>query len=100
MINCQGIPYGCIKTMARIFLKITDVRVEKLQDISIDDICRDAGLIKNDYKRLFAYPNHIGNKWIKLWNKTAQKGYKWEDNPDVFVYDFERVNNIKKVGDK
>jgi len=95
-----GVPNGCIKEMARIFLKITDVRVEKLQDISIDDICRDAGLIKNDYKRLFAYPNHIGNKWIKLWNKTAQKGYKWEDNPYVFVYEFEKINNIKKVGDK
>jgi hypothetical protein len=29
--------------------------------------------------------------WINLWNSTAPKGYKWEDNPYVFVYEFERV---------
>ena len=32
--RCQGVPNGCIKLMARIFLKVTNVRVERLQDIS------------------------------------------------------------------
>ena len=26
-----------------------------------------------------------------LWNSTAKDGYKWEDNPYVFVYEFERI---------
>ena len=32
------IPSGSIKEMARIFLKVTNVRVERLQDITFDDI--------------------------------------------------------------
>jgi len=90
--KCKRVPVGCTKTMARIFLKITNVKIERLHSISIDDICKDAGLIKNDYKRLFAYPNHIERKWIDLWNKTAPKYYKWDDNPYVFVYEFEKTD--------
>ena len=79
MAHCQGVPNGCIKEMARIFLKITDVRVERLQDISIEDI-RKEGCNSSYLER------------IELWNKTAPKGYKWGDNPYVFVYEFKRVN--------
>jgi hypothetical protein len=57
--RCQGVPNGCIKEMARIFLKVINVRVERLQDIS-----------------------SIGYE---------KEGYKWEDNPYVFVYEFERI---------
>jgi hypothetical protein len=32
--RCQGVPNGCIKEMARIFLKVTNVRVEKLQGLA------------------------------------------------------------------
>ena len=63
--NRQDVPNGCIKEMARIFLKIIDVRGESLQE------CIGLSL-----------PN-------EGWDKTAPKGYKWEDNPFVFVYDFE-----------
>jgi len=95
-----GVPNGCIKEMARIFLKITDVRVEKLQDISVSDIEKEG--IAFDTGRLEKYCNtddefndnvceEFFERWIECWNKTAQKGYKWEDNPYVFVYDFERV---------
>ena len=36
--RCQGVPNGCIKEMARIFLKVTNVRVERLQDIGNKDL--------------------------------------------------------------
>lgn len=95
--NCQGIPNGCIREMARIFLKITDVRVERLQDIELNDIADEgfpeyynkADFYNNDEREQFE--DTMDNWWIKLWNKTAPKGYKWEDNPYVFVYEFERV---------
>ena len=30
--------------------------------------------------------------WYKdIWNSVAPTGYKWEDNPYVFVYEFERI---------
>lgn len=85
----QSIPNGCIKEMARIFLKITNVRVERLQDISHGDVYDEGYGDGTDL---------LGKQWwIKLWNKTAPKGYKWEDNPYVFVYEFEKIeiNNIK-----
>ncbi|MEN4053758.1 hypothetical protein [Sulfurimonas sp. NWX79] len=92
MSHCNGIPNGCIKEMARIFLKITDVRVERLQSISASDVEAegtpywDNNLTEKECRKLYTW------RWANLWNKTAQKGYKWEDNPYVFVYKFERVN--------
>ena len=108
----QGIPNGCIKEMARIFLKITDVRVERLQDISDED-CLKEGIYETDdndctgnYKVYTTVKPNIKNGIIlndtycsayeafeQLWNSTSPKGYKWEDNPYVFVYTFERIEN-------
>jgi len=80
----KGVPNGCIKEMARIFLKVTDVRVERLQDIDTKSI-RAEGI-----KDRCCWKTDIED-WINLWNKTAPKGYQWKDNPYVFVYEFERV---------
>ncbi|MFK5938700.1 MAG: hypothetical protein QM497_09950 [Sulfurimonas sp.] len=101
----QGIPNGCIKEMARIFLKITDVRVERLQDISYEDILKEGfpidsyemkntlKLYSNDTNGEIDFEEDRASEWWKIiWDKTAEKGYKWEDNPYVFVYEFERVN--------
>lgn len=88
--RCQGVPNGCIKEMARIFLKVTNVRVERLQDISFDDIKKegiDIGFISYG----FVIKSALLKKWKELWNSTAKDGYKWEDNPYVFVYEFEKL---------
>lgn len=78
------------KEYARIFLNVTNVRVERLQDISTGDIARE-GLPKN-FKTDYRFNDY--KKWFKeLWNSTAKEGYKWEDNPYVFVYEFERINH-------
>lgn len=67
---------------ARIFLKVINVSVERLQDINEYDIF-------NEGFTLVKMP--IGNKiFINIWNSTTKDGYKWEDNPYVFVYEFER----------
>ena len=88
--NCQGVPNGCIKEMARIFLKVTNVRVERLQDISVRDIEKETGW----RREIYSYSNK--NKaflrdYCDFWNSTAKDGYKWEDNPYVFIYEFERI---------
>lgn len=36
--RCQGVPNGCIKEMARIFLKVTNVKFERLQYIGNKDL--------------------------------------------------------------
>ncbi len=91
MAHCNGVPNGCIKEMARIFLKITDVRIEKLQDITLDDIKKE-GFDSKDYTYDMALDLALC-WWVDTWNKTAPNGYKWKNNPYVFVYEFERVNS-------
>lgn len=103
----KGVPNGCIKEMARIFLKVTNVRVERLQDISDDD-CIKEGISEVGFYPDEGYPLCTGymagkddgktalantpqKPFSELWNSTTKKGYKWEDNPYVFVYDFEKV---------
>lgn len=76
------------KKYARIFLKVTNVRVEKLHDISHDDIYNE-GFPSDFYKK---GGQNFRNWFVDLWNSTAKDGYKWEDNPLVFVYEFERID--------
>jgi hypothetical protein len=68
------------KTAARIFLKVTDIRVERLQDITVEQA------IKEGFNS--AYEFNV------LWDKTIKKQdldkYGWNANPWVWVYEFER----------
>lgn len=79
---------------ARIFLKVTNVRVERLQNILVQDIIRE-GYYNPDCTN-HSNPHYFAEMakkwWINLWNSTAKDGYKWKDNPFVFVYEFERIN--------
>ena len=76
------------KQYARIFLKIKNVRVERLQDITRLDVWNEGIRIPCVGASL---PMELYDKWKELWNSTSKDGYKWEDNPYVFVYEFERV---------
>ena len=84
-------------------IRITDVRVERLQDISDED-CIKEGIIDNDW--FFSFKRYAtlkaGEVIIKqnycspreafahLINKVSRKDV-WQENPYVFVYDFELV---------
>jgi len=89
--SCQGIPNGCIKEMARIFLRITNVRVERLQECYSFEHLKDEGISPKDENGVAKLQEEMQWEWQELWNKTSQKGYKWDDNPYVFVYEFERI---------
>ena len=79
------------KEAARIWLKVTDVRVERLQEITADSI-RNEGLS--------SLAVHCGDmeialkEWENLWNSTIKKSdidrYGWGANPWVWVIEFER----------
>lgn len=75
------------KEAARIFLKITNVRVERLQDISIEDVCSE-GLSSN--LREHDACCDLRDKWESLWCKINGAD-SWESNPWVWAYDFEKV---------
>ena len=72
------------RNVARIFLRVTDVRVERVQEIKSEDCYSEGvnGMMTLDERRTFR----------ALWNEiNAKRGYGWDTNPFVWVYTFERV---------
>lgn len=84
------------KEAARIFLKVTDVRLERLQDID------GTGILAEGVSNGKSNPA-MGKRWdnmqriafSELWDSTISKKdlskYGWEANPWVWVIEFERV---------
>lgn len=82
------------KEAARIFLKVTDVRVERLQDITDVEAEKEGVTPSNPF--VFP-PDKFPNKenFKIIWNSTIKKAdldkYGWDANPWVWVIEFERV---------
>ena len=76
------------KEAARVFLKVTNVRVERLQDAKYFDFINE-GI---PYKQ---YEWEIREDFQKLWNYTIKKSdldrYGWDANPWVWVIEFEVI---------
>lgn len=74
-------PRYMLKEAARIFLRVTDVRVERLQQIS------EADAIAEGMDSVESYRKH----WGEINGKREKGAYKWENNPFVWMYSFEMV---------
>ena len=85
------------------FIKITDVKIERLQDISDEDCLREGILIDenaiDENKYYFeVYGKHISRWWFPT-PKDAFEGlmrklngkYFWKENPYMYVYSFELI---------
>lgn len=83
------------KEAARIFLKVTDVRIERLQDIHKDKPGPNNQIVREG----FLY----GCDFIAGWNETVSKKdldkYGWEANPWVWVIEFERCEKPEESED-
>ena len=83
------------KEAARIWLKVTDVRVERLQEMKKLDAVKE-GIDP----RLCVNLGHALSKFKKLWNSTIKKSdldtYGWDANPYVWVIEFERYEKPRK----
>lgn len=82
------------KEAARLFLLVTDVKVEHLQDITVDGIQRE-GLLPTGYLTQYSVmTSDCFEMWKTLWDSTIKPGdlghYGWAANPWVWVYEFER----------
>ena len=105
------------KEAARIFLRVTDVRAQRLQSMTEDDVC-DEGAEKiiswcehidysvvppepwyntrqcKDCIIFYSYPELFGKM---VWNPTIKKKnlplYGWEANPWVWVIEFEQCKD-------
>ena len=79
------------KEAVRIWLKVKDVREERLQDMDYKDAMKE-GIDP----RLCINLNHTVVKFQKLWNSTIKKSdldlYGWDTSPWVWVIEFERCD--------
>lgn len=90
---------------ARLFLKVTNVRVERLQDITEDD-AKAEGIVSywaephRDDAPFIGSAKGIGDDlcltrreaFQQLWNSlNAKRGYGWDVNPWVWIVEFERI---------
>lgn len=89
------------KEAARIWLEVTNVRVERLQDITIKNALKE-GVDK--YIRLNGEldENSIITSFIGIWNSTVKKSdldfYGWDANPYVWVIEFEVCDKPESEG--
>ncbi len=82
------------KEAARIWLKVTDVRVERLQEITPQGAWKEGARCSC----LHPVPDCAGNKttFVDIWDSTIKKAdldcYGWQANPYVWVIEFERCD--------
>lgn len=86
------------KEAARIWLKVTNVRVERLQEITAEQIGREGVEVE--------YPHVLNGEekryaFSTLWNSTVKKSdidrYGWDANPWVWVIEFEMCEKPEGV---
>lgn len=92
-------PQNMPKWVARIFLEITEIRVERVQEISEEDARAEGCCNDIDWSWYPTYfdPDSGGNPTYRgdfeyLWNSIYEKkGFGWNKNPWVWVIEFKRV---------
>lgn len=97
------------KEAARIWLKVTNVRVERLQEITDEqakregiqyDECPTGFTWKQETDMHNCYTTPIGAMQA-LWNSTIKKsdldGYGWDANPWVWTIEFERCEKPEEI---
>lgn len=86
------------KEAARIWLKVMNVRVERLRDITPEQIGREGVEVE--------YPHVLNGEekryaFSTLWNSTIKKSdidtYGWDANPWVWIIEFERCEKPEGV---
>ena len=100
------------KEAARIWLKVTNVRVERLKDMTDNDALKEgAEGVRCDHAGLGAYgcTDCMNTGWLEppllefmgIWNSTIKKSdldrYGWTANPWVWVIEFERCEKPEGV---
>lgn len=80
------------KEAARIFLKVTDVRVERLQDMTEEQAIAEGTYVpESELECGFTHKSEFAQY---IWDYTVKKSdlntYGWDANPYVWVIEFER----------
>ena len=93
------------KEAARIWLKVTDVRAERLQDITEEGAKKEGAIDNrgfihspnNEYDNVHTAREHF----VKIWTNTIKKSnldrYGWDASPWVWVIEFERCEKPEEI---
>lgn len=87
------------KEAARIWLKVTDVRAERLQEISGEDLIKEGiEFFRSNYVRV------AFDEFKNIWNSTIKKSdidrYGWNANPWVWIIEFEWCEKPKEESEE
>lgn len=106
-------PYHMPREAARIFLRVTGVRVERLKEITFQQAmaegqprCTGSITICGGFASCLSCEGSIGNarQWFsEVWNSTIKPAdlpaYGWAANPWVWVIGFERISKCGEVAE-
>lgn len=82
------------KEAVRLFLEVESVRVERLQDISVDDVGKEGVWTIGT---LFPVETFAGG-WDASMSERKREKYGWNQNPLVFVVGFKRTEVLHENG--
>lgn len=100
------------KEAARIWLKVTDVRVERLQSITVEGAIREGAEGEKCHHTnagAFGCTDCMNTGWIEppqvefmqIWDSTIKKSdldrYGWDANPYVFVIEFVKIDKPEEM---
>jgi hypothetical protein len=92
--NCGGKSMSSMfmpRWASRLLLEITEVRVQRCQEIWLQDAMAEGCSLDFDMEHFGTYKDPI-TKFRELWDSlNAKRGYSWEINPWVWVINFKRV---------
>lgn len=84
------------KHAARIFLRVTNVKVERLRNMSITDMISEGINTEGIITTNGPIEYRVINRFEELWNSTVKKSdldkYSFDANPWVWVIEFERIS--------
>lgn len=97
------LPYGGYRESSRIDLEITDIRVERVQEIRYEDALAE-GVDHSGRLKPFINKGDARSKlgewqavasFMHLWDSINGKKHPWADNPWVWVVEFKRLEGAK-----
>jgi len=87
------------RELSRIILEITNIRVERVQDITGEDAIKEGWPKEEEMFPLMNAEDKALLWFKKLWDKlNLKRGYGWDGNQWVWVLDFKRVEQEANDG--